>query len=184
MQYKNLILGSLFALTVISEVSSAEMRPSHEAHVHGEAVLNIVLDGNSLLIEFASPAINLLGFEHTPANDAQKSILQNAKQTLMATDRLFYFSTATCRSENIEIEAPHMNQHEDKKHSHHSEHAEHADFHASYAFKCRQEKDLKEIMIKLFTLFPGIHQIKTHWIINGAQGITVLEPNNPILKIN
>ena len=181
MKYKNSILGSLFVLMVISEVFSAEMRPSHEAHVHGEAVLNIVLDGNTLLIEFASPAINLLGFEHAPANDEQKSMLQNAKQTLTATDRLFYFSTAACRSENAEIEAPYMNQYEDKKHPHHGGHAH---FHASYAFKCRQEKDLKEITIKLFAFFPGIHQIKTHWIINGAQGATVLEPNNPILKIN
>ena len=180
MEYKNLILGSLFVLMEISEVFSTEMHRSHEAHVHGKAVLNIVLDGSTLLIEFASPATNLLGFEHAPANDEQKSILQNAKQTLMATDRLFYFSTTTCRSENVEIEAPYMNQHEDKKHPHHGEHA---DFHASYAFKCRQEKDLKEITIKLFALFPGIHQIKTHWITHGAQGATVLEPKNPILKI-
>lgn len=181
MKHKHLILGSLFVLMEISEVSSTEMHPSHEAHVHSKAVLNIVFDGSTLFIEFVSPATNLLGFEHTPVNDEQKSVLQNAKQTLATADRLFYFSTTTCRTDNVEVKAPYMNQHEDKKHAHHGEHA---DFHASYTFKCEQAKDLKEITIKLFALFPGIHEIKTQWIFQGKQGAALLTADSNMLQVN
>lgn len=181
MEYKHLILGLSFVLIGVSEAYSTEMHPSHEVHVHGQAVLNIVLDGSTLFIEFESPVINLIGFEHAPVNEEQKSKLQNAKQTLAATEQLFYFSTATCRSENVEIEVPYTNQHEDRKLPHRGEHV---DFHASYTFKCEPVKDLQEITIKLFSLFPAIRQIKTYWISHGIQAATVLESSNPILKIN
>lgn len=49
MEYKHLILGLSFVLIGVSEAYSTEMHPYHEAHVHGQAVLNIVLDGSLCL---------------------------------------------------------------------------------------------------------------------------------------
>ena len=37
---------------------------AEEAHIHGLATLTLALEGNSLEIEFESPAANLVGFEH------------------------------------------------------------------------------------------------------------------------
>ena len=39
---------------------------SLEAHIHGEAKLNIVFEGPELFIELKSPSYNLVGFEHAP----------------------------------------------------------------------------------------------------------------------
>jgi Protein of unknown function (DUF2796) len=48
-------------------------RREHGAHEHGVAELNLALDGKELWIEFSSPAVNLVGFEHTPGNAEQNA---------------------------------------------------------------------------------------------------------------
>ena len=45
----------------------------HQAHVHGEATLHVVVEGNTVEIELQSPAMNLLGFEHSPETQQQKN---------------------------------------------------------------------------------------------------------------
>lgn len=176
--YKNLIMGWLFILAAGNiAVASTEAYSFHTAHVHGAAGLNIVLGGDTLLIELESPAINLIGFEHAPVNDEQKSMFHNVQQTLAATDQLFYFSAAICRPEHIEIEAPYKNEQ-------HSDHEKHADFHANYTFKCERISDLKKITIELFTFFPDIHKINVQWILHGKQGTTVLTPHRNFLQIH
>jgi hypothetical protein len=156
---------------------------SHGAHVHGVAILNMVLDGNTLFIELESPAVNLIGFEHAPVSEKQKAAFDTAQQILADTKRLFHFSTPGCRAENIHIKMPGLNLHKngDSKQDHHDEHA---DIHASYTFSCQPIKDLKAITVNLFTVFPGIRQIKAQWISHGAQNATVLTPDNAILEVN
>lgn len=184
MRYKNLLTGWLLILaTGTTAVTASPQHSSHAAHVHGVAILNMVVDGKTLFIGLESPAVNLIGFEHAPVNEEQEAAFHTTKQTLTDAKQLFYFSTPDCRAENIRIEMPDPNLHKngDQKQDHHGEHA---DIHASYTFECRQIKDLKAITVKIFTVFPGIRQIKAQWISRGAQNATVLTPGNAILRIN
>ena len=51
MKYKNLLRGWLLTVAAGSvEVYSSEAHPSHETHVHGAAVLNIVLGSKLTLL--------------------------------------------------------------------------------------------------------------------------------------
>lgn len=189
---RKLLMGWLLILAGGgTSVFSSEIPLFHGAHVHGEAVLNIVLDGNTLYLEFDSPAINLLGFEHAPNNDEQKAALLNAQQTLTAVDRLFHFATAKCSLENLEIEVPYIKNDEPQDHRPHHDHHhtdkaqhEHANFHASYTFQCEQVKNLKAISTTLFSLFPGIHIIKAQWVFQNKQGSTSLTADNHIIRTN
>lgn len=190
---KNRLIAWLLILAGSStNVISSEGHSAHGVHVHGEAILNIVLDGDTLYIELDSPAINLIGFEHAPSSDEQKAVILNAQQTLTVADRLFHFATAKCPLENLTIEVPYINNsgsqghshHHDHQHSHEEAHHEHANFHASYTFQCEQVKDLKAVSTTLFSLFPGIQVIKAQWISQGRQGSTSLTANNSTLKIN
>lgn len=185
MERKNGLFGLLLVmLTGSAAVCTAKGQPSQGAHIHGEAVLNLVLDDNALYIELESPAINLIGFEHQPINDEQASILLKAKQMLTSADRLFHFATAHCSLENVVIEVPYMkNEHQDR-HSRQEEQHEHADFHASYTFQCEQTKDLTAISIKLFSLFPAIQNIKVQWIFQDKQGSAVLTARDHTLPVN
>lgn len=181
--HKNLLIGLLLILVSNSaEIFSSGTYPPQGVHVHGEAVLDIVLDGNALSIELDSPAINLIGFEHTPNNDEQAAALAYAKQTLASAHHLFHFFTTTCQLENVEIDVPNLEKDEHKLH--HEAHHDHADFHASYVFQCEQAKDLTVISIKLFSLFPAIQEIKVHWIFQGKQNSASLTADNPTLRVN
>lgn len=42
------------------------------AHVHGIGELNVAIDGEALLVELISPAMDLVGFEHAPRTEAQR----------------------------------------------------------------------------------------------------------------
>ena len=46
----------------------AAARETHGAHVHGVANLNMAFAGGALEMEFESPAMSILGFEHRPKN--------------------------------------------------------------------------------------------------------------------
>ena len=175
-----LIFCSLMITTQSMETVSSTEQLSHAAHVNAIATLNVVLDDQAVLMEFESPAMNLLGFEHAPVNDEQSALFLFTQRTLADTSRLFSFPATACQVENVAIQMSDQHSHRDSK-RHRDYHGEHADIHARYMLRCQQIKDLKQIMIKLFSLFPGIHQINTQWISHGTQGATVLTPDDAIL---
>ena len=76
----------------------------HDAHVHGIAALNLVLEGQEVHIEFDSPAANLVGFEHAPSSEADHAALDKAVATLKDGDRLFKFNAdAGCQMEKVNV---------------------------------------------------------------------------------
>ena len=188
---KPLLMGWVWILTASSAPVLSSGNPVLQgAHVHGEAVLNVVQEGTTVYIEFESPAINLVGFEHAPINPEQKAALSNARQILAATDCLFQFDATQCLLESKEINVPypgqpahkhpHRHEHESAQEAHH----EHADFQASYTFQCEQASDLRAISTTLFSLFPGIQTIKVQWISQGRHGSTSLLPTDATLRLN
>ncbi|MGL5463191.1 MAG: ZrgA family zinc uptake protein, partial [Aeromonas veronii] len=46
---------------------------SHGAHEHGHGHLNLVVDGDQLMIELQAPAADLVGFEHAAKSDEEKA---------------------------------------------------------------------------------------------------------------
>ncbi|SFI83020.1 DUF2796 domain-containing protein [Nitrosomonas sp. Nm34] len=182
---QGLVSWLLILLGNSAPVFSSGTPLTHGAHVHGEAVMNIVLDGNSLFIELDSPVINLVGFEHAPNDEEQVSALLKAEKTLASADRLFHFATTKCSLENVEIEMPYSKNHAHKNHPHPPEiHHEHADLHANYVFQCEQAKDLTAISVNLFSLFPDLQEIKAQWIFQGKQGFASLTASHPTLNVN
>ena len=83
MKTMRLILSCLFALAMIPAAWAAP------AHVHGEAKLEIVVDGGLLAFCFESPLDGLLGFERAPRTAAEKQAVQTMKATLVDAARLF-----------------------------------------------------------------------------------------------
>lgn len=70
----------------------------HGVHVHGIAGLNLILEDKQLQLVLDSPAVNLLGFEHRPASDAEHASLNKAMESLKDGAHLFVFNAAAdCR---------------------------------------------------------------------------------------
>ena len=61
-----------------------------DAHVHGIAYLNIILDRDKINLELFAPAVSFIGFEHSPQTKTEKSSVNSAKKTL-SEPNLFSF---------------------------------------------------------------------------------------------
>ncbi len=160
----------------------------HEAHVHGEAQLLVALEGNTLEIEFLSPAMNIVGFEHQPANEAQSQAIESAIDNLKQPGLLFSFpSVAKCDSVSVKVESPFAEHgehgHEHSKDAFHDQKEEtHSDFTGRYNFHCAGMSQLGSIAIKIFKHFPGTKAIEVQSISKQGQQRIELTPVQDTLE--
>ncbi|MEW8381958.1 MAG: DUF2796 domain-containing protein, partial [Candidatus Thiodiazotropha taylori] len=163
---QSLILLSIPLLAASSQLHADSDHEQHDAHVHGEAQMLIALDGTSLELEFKSPAMNIVGFEHQPKSEKQVNAVKAAMEILKQPKQIFTLSSdAQCNPVSIEVESPlakhdgdehdhdHDHKHDDdhKRHDDHMHEAEsHSDFTAHYSFRCEQPSELKKIEFDLF----------------------------------
>ncbi len=170
---------------------------SLEAHIHGEAKLNIVFEGPELLIELKSPSYNLVGFEHAPKTKNQLELVENTISLLKNFKNVADTSSeANCKIADASVSTSMRRIHEDEHHEdehHEDEHHEdehqhsakeiHSEFSATYSLICNKPENLKSIQLELFSTFELMEEIVVQMIIQGKQGFAELNPDNPNLKL-
>ena len=94
-----------FLVCAVPSVSAAEQeRREHDAHEHGHGAINIVFDNGELAIELQIPAMNVVGFEHEPSTDQQRSRVDKALADFRNAGQLLKPSEAAeCVSEKIDV---------------------------------------------------------------------------------
>ncbi len=106
----------------------------HMAHEHGHGALDIVLEGEELVIELRIPGVNVVGFEHTPRDDAEREAVRQALIPFSDAASLFVLPVeAECEVEMARADImgmAHEDEHEDhgheaEEHGEHEEHDEH-----------------------------------------------------------
>ena len=108
-----LLAGAAFA------ASDGEHR-EHEAHEHGHGTLDIVVEGEELVIELRIPAVNVVGFEHAPKDDAEREAVRQALVPFGDAASLFVLpAEAECEVEEAEaaiVSMGHEDEHEKDEH--------------------------------------------------------------------
>ncbi len=186
---QGLILVSFSLLAASSQLHARDSdHEQHAAHIHGEAQLLIALDGATLELEFQSPAMNIVGFEHQPKSEKQVNAVKTAMDTLKQPDLIFTLSSAAqCNPVSIEVESP-LSEHDRHGHEHNHEHEHkhetetHSDFTAHYSFRCEKPSQLEKIEIELFKRFPGTEQLEVQSISKKGQQKIDLTPENSTLE--
>ncbi|MEQ6328636.1 DUF2796 domain-containing protein [Pseudomonas chengduensis] len=192
---RHLLLALPFALLPLVAAQAHEHGHDHDhehshdslgAHEHGVASLNAALDGNLLELQFESPAMNLVGFEHTAKSDADKAKVAAAKRELEQPISLFALTSGDCKATEVELQSPlFADKAHDHKHDHHDHkhEGEHSDIHAHYRFECAKANELKQLdLAELFKRFPATEKIQVQLIgPNGQQGVE-LTPAQPRLS--
>lgn len=198
------VLLTVVFLTTSQNAFTQEQQP----HVHGLAELHVVLDGDQLEIEFHSPAMNLLGFEHRANNAEQHALVDKAKGTLAKAETLFQFQPSTCKLTLHETDFSSVTgdkdgeEHKDEHHVHHDnashdkdehhgkehdkkgEERHHSDIKAHYHFQCKNPGELRLMTTSIPTVFPGVHALHAQWVINGHQGATTLDKQQRDIPFN
>ena len=162
--------------------AAAEAHRHHGPHVHGEATLNVGVDGQLLVVGLDAPGMSLLGFEHPPRNDAERARYGQTLDVLRHPEQwLALPAQAGCMLDGSEV-IPHgfgETQHDDSA-SHH----EHADFDGSYQYRCQVPLALRSIEVHLIDRFPDLHKINVELVLPDRQGSQVLLPGSSTVSLS
>ncbi len=176
---RRLLLALPFALLPLAIAQAADHDHDHDehgsldAHEHGMAQLNAVLDGQTLELELESPAMNLVGFEHEPGSAEDRAKVAAARRHLEQPQTLFGLAAGNCALSWQELESPLFEADEHEEGHGHDEQSEHSEIHAHYRLDCAQPERLTQLDLSgLFKRFPATEKIQVQLIgPNGQQGV-------------
>lgn len=134
------------------------------AHEHGLARLDVVVDGQQLVISLDSPLANLLGFEHAPRSEVQREAVAKMETALQAAGLFKPDPAAACTPDGVTIDHPF------KAQAKGAAAAEHADAEISWRFRCTNPAALRQLDVGLFDRFSGLHSLQTQ--LAGPRGQT------------
>lgn len=171
--------------------SGKDEHRQHDSHVHGVGQLNLAVDGNDVYIELKNPSANIVGFEHMPASEEDRHAVHEAAEKLEDGESLFTFSNqASCSLTSATVSsslltqdhedghhaaAAHEGKHEDHGYVNTGDHADHhkdevhSEFAAEYTFSCKRPEKLTSFETRIFSVFPGIEELKAQVITNTGQ---------------
>lgn len=141
-----------------------------EAHEHGAAKLAMALDGGELFVEFTSPGVNIVGFEHEAKSADEKAAVEAAIEKLGSGDDLFSFAGGGCALGSADVLAEGLlaEDHHDDDHDHEGEEA-HAEFEVTYTFNCETPDQIAGVSTSLFETWPGIEEVETVFLSDDHQ---------------
>lgn len=149
MSYRPAALPLLLCAALLTPTPSA----AAPAHVHGEAQLEVVVDGPLLQVQLHSPLASLLGFERAPRTAVEKQALRQLPARLGASERLFVTDAAAgCQAQPASVSLPASNAR-----------AAHAEVEVTFRWQCRQPAALRSLSTGLFAEFPSLHRLRLLW---------------------
>ncbi|WP_375183776.1 DUF2796 domain-containing protein [Marinobacter sp.] len=171
-------LLTLAAAVATGTTSASEANPG--AHQHGQAELQLAVEGNRIDLLFTSPAYNLLGFEHEARTDAQKAAVRETTRWLGATPLV---DTTAPSCEVMEAHVHHQAGAEGHDHhDHEAGHAEpahpestHTDVEVAQTLSCADLGNATALSTPLTERFPEIEHLSVEWVWSGRQGSDRLE---------
>ena len=168
------IISALFVFTLIAHQQSALAEDDahhHSPHVHGMASLNLAIENDTMIMQFKSPAYDLVGFEHDAETEEEIDAVEKVETILESPKEIFSFADAQCESVDIIVDTSSIKHDDhDDGHDHHDHDNDHSEILATYIFRCDTVDKLTTISTSLFDHFPSIEDIKVEWITDVQQG--------------
>lgn len=166
----SIILTAVTLCLTTSFSVNASTERQLDSHVHGGSTLNMATDNNELIIEFDSPWMNLVGFEHRPSTDEQRASVEEAVKRLQRGNELFGFAGTRCDMTDVVVD--------NSMDSDHDDHEEHSAVTVSYVFECAEIQKLESVDVGLFSVWPGIDDIDVQLAGPKSQSAMELDPEN------
>ena len=119
------LAGAFALLAGVASAASEDGHREHDAHAHGHGTLDIVVEGEELVVELRIPAVNLVGFEHAPRDDAEREAVRVALVPFQdAASVLVPPEEARCEVETAEaaVRSMHDDAHDEEGHDDDHEH--------------------------------------------------------------
>lgn len=163
------------------------------AHVHGEAQMAVVVEGETVSVSLNSAMYNIVGFERAPNGAEEEAALAAAIETLKDGDSVISFSEAAACSfvsashslPKMKDDHDHDHDHGDNSHDHdghdHGEHNHYRDLEAEYTFTCEDANRLADATVNLFASFERLEKIDLVVLSDDDQAAGSLTPDENTL---
>ncbi len=143
---------------------------AHGPHVHGQAVMQVALDEGTLHLELKVPAMDVVGFEHSPADDAQRRAVEDAKARLEEPSALVRLPLeADCSPVSARVNTALADDGDD---------GGHGDFHVTHVFECAAPEALGHLDVALGGVLSGLERLDVEVVTEEAQARTRLQHGN------
>jgi len=189
----------------------AEQHGEHReqpAHEHGHGTLDIVVEGEELVMELRIPGVNVVGFEHAPRDDAEREAVRQALVPFGDAASLFVLpAEAECEVEEAKAEILDMaheddregrgqeeegrgeDEHEDEDeeqegHDSDSVSEAHSELRATWRFNCQEPGRLDEIEVRVFEHLHDAEEIEVRVVTPAAQVATGLHPDSTVVELS
>jgi len=124
-----------------------------DAHQHSQSSAQLAVErSGQLSLVIRAPGANLVGFEHPPRNESQRSTLQRARLHLEKADWLRLPDSAGCTS-SVNLSLPGFDDAENHGHGHDHAH-QHAEFRIEVSVSCQPSEVPEWIELRLFDDWP------------------------------
>ena len=172
----------LIAFLTVAPAAPATSPPGGHGHVHGQARLDLTLEGARLTIEAELPMETLTGFERAPRNDDERARLQRALDALRATGVFRPTPEAGCRPATQAL-----------RWSGSAESATaagglpgddtHLDLLLTHAFDCERPARLGAVEIGLFDVLSRLRRIEVRFAGPGGTQARTLQRNRKVFEL-
>ena len=202
---------ALLACAVLAEQDGE--RREHMAHEHGHGTLDIVVEGEELVMELRIPGVNVVGFEHAPRDDAEREAVRQALVPFGDAALLFVLpADAKCEVEETRAEILDMAHEDDREGRGHEEdehgvdeveeqeeqeeHEEreahdpdsvseaHSELRATWRFHCREPGRLDELEVRVFEHLHDAEEIDVRVVTPAAQLAMALHPDSTVVELS
>ena len=158
-----------FALITVSLTSYAQS--SSHSHQHGKGVLEIAIEGKTLSGVLEMPLEALLGFEHAPKSNKEKSAQSKLETRLGTIEAWFEInSEAQCTPNSPKIKLD-----RDVK-------TKHSDLLYTFSYSCANPGALKEMGLLFFKEYPSVKEVKVELATPKGQRLIMASPKSPIIR--
>ena len=147
--------------------------PAQAQHAHGEGMLDVVIDKDSIAINLELPLDAAVGFERAPRNEREKAALAATEKTLGDAALFVPMPAANCTAQPPKVVMPAFGAKAGAD--------DHGDIDASYAFSCANPAALKSIETGIFKNFKRLYRLEAQRVGPSGQGKQRLTPKNPAI---
>ena len=154
------IAAASLAIAVLALAAGAASA-QHRAHVHGEAMLRIAVEGAMVAIELEAPLESLIGFERAPRTAAERTAVAALRARFAKPGELFVLDAeARCTVTASELSAPSL----DGKPAE----GDHAELTATVTATCALPAKLRTLDVRLFADHPNLARIRVEAVGPGG----------------
>jgi hypothetical protein len=167
---------SVAMFSVALSLVSAPLAASPHSHAHGKGEMEITVQDGAIRAIFRTPMDSLLGFEHAPKTEAQKTAVTQLKNKL-SDPTLFFTPTpaAQCTVSGSEASSALFVGKVSGSHS---------DLEYRFSFKCANPPALSGMDALLFANYPRLHEIRALVITDKGQRAVTLKKRSRTVSFN